>query len=152
MSPDNAQVVSLQLCVGHREQMRSVESARMIADFGIEGDRHSGGEGPRKARQVLLIGEETLEAFGLSRGEVRENVTTTGIDLPSLQEGRRLALGAEVVLEVTGDCAPCARIDEIRPGLKDELEGRRGVLAAVVTGGTVAAGDAIRIVEGAPAA
>ena len=31
---------------------------------------------------------ETREEFGLPDGEVRENVTLSGLDLPTLEEGR----------------------------------------------------------------
>lgn len=145
-----AHIVSLQLCVGHREPMRSVESATVIAGFGIEGDRHATSEGVRADRHVLLMDEETLEAFGLAHGEVRENITTSGLDPTLLQEGQRLALGDQVVLQITGRCAPCARMNEIRPGLRQELEGRRGMLASVVRGGTIQVGDPIQVLEGAP--
>ena len=147
----NARIVSLQICVGHREPMRVAESTSVIAGYGLDGDRHAGSGGARKLRQVLLMDEETLETFSLSHGEVRENITTSGIGLASLHEGQRLALGEEVVLEISGHCNPCARMDEIRPGLRRELEGRRGMLASVVRGGTINVGDAIRAVEGAPA-
>ena len=53
-------VISIQLCVGHRDPMKSVESARMIENYGIEGDRHAVSEGVRTKRQVLLTDEETL--------------------------------------------------------------------------------------------
>ena len=142
-------IVSLQLCVGHREPMESPESVNVIAGLGIEGDRHATSEGVRAARQVLLMDEETLEAFGLVHGEVRENITTSGIDLAATPAGATLALGDEVVLKTTGLCAPCARMDEIRPGLRLELEGRRGMLASVVRGGTIRVGDAIKVLEGA---
>jgi MOSC domain-containing protein YiiM len=42
-------------------------------------------------------------------------------------------------------CDPCSRMDEIRPGLQEELEGRRGMLARVVQTGDVAVGDEIRL-------
>ena len=45
-------IVSIQLCVGHRDPMKSVESARMIENYGIEGDRHAVSEGIRTKRQV----------------------------------------------------------------------------------------------------
>ncbi len=146
-----AYIASLQLCVGHREPMSSVESARVVAGFGIEGDRHATSEGVRAARQVLVMDEETLEAFSLAHGDVRENITTSGLDPTFLEEGQRLALGGQVVLQITGPCAPCARMDEIRPGLRQELEGRRGLLASVVRGGTIRVGDAIRVLERAAA-
>ena len=150
-SRQDARIVSLLLCVGHREPMRVVESANVIAGSGIEGDRHAASEGVRSARQVLLMDEETLQAMSLSYGDVRENITTSGIDLYNLPEGQRLALGDEVVVEITGHCAPCARMDEVRPGLKDELEGRRGMLSFVVKGGAIQVGDAIHVLERATA-
>ncbi len=151
MTSQQPKVVSLQVCVGHREPMETPESVNVVAGFGIEGDRHATDEGVRAARQVLLMDEETLEAFGLAHGEVRENITTSGIDLASTPAGRTLALGEDVVLKITGHCAPCARMDEIRSGLREELEGKRGMLATVVQGGTVRVGDAIRVLEGAAA-
>jgi MOSC domain-containing protein YiiM len=36
-------------------------------------------------------------------------------------------------------------MDEIRPGLQTELDGRRGMLARVVRGGEVASGDEIEL-------
>jgi MOSC domain-containing protein YiiM len=42
-------------------------------------------------------------------------------------------------------CDPCERMDAIRPGLQEELDGRRGMLARVLEGGRVAAGDAVKL-------
>ena len=145
-------IVSLHLCTGHREPMSSVDTANVVTGLGIEGDRHASSATPaRIKRQVLLIDEETLEAFGLSHGEVRENVTTSGIDLSSLRAGEQLSLGATAVLQITGVCDPCDRMDEIRNGLRQEIEGRRGMLATVIEGGTIRVGDPVRAVEKAVA-
>ena len=143
-------IVSIQLCVGHRDPMKTVESAYVRAGFGIEGDRHAVSEGVRTARQVLLIDQETLDRFGLDRGVVRENITTSGIDLHSLQPGQNLSLGDEVVLEITGHCAPCERMDEVRDGLREALEGQRGMLATVTRSGPIAVGHEVSAREGAP--
>ncbi len=140
-------VISIQLCVGHRDPMKSVGSARMIENYGIEGDRHAVSEGVRTKRQVLLTDEETLAKFGLSRGDIRENITTTGIEIHSLKEGDRVSLGGEIVVEITGHCAPCARMDEISDGLRVALEGNRGMLATVVSGGEVSVGDEVRALQ-----
>ena len=146
-----AKIVSLHLCVGHREPMKPVQSADLVAGFGIQGDRHATSEGVRTARQVLLMEEKTLDSFGLAHGEVRENVTTSGIDLHSLPYGQRLQLGDDVVVEITGHCAPCARMDEIRDGLKDQLEKQRGMLTTVIQGGAIKVGDAVLVPEAAKA-
>ena len=127
--------------------MKVVDSAAFVAGFGIEGDRHAVRSGARTARQVLLIDEQTLEGLGLVRGQVRENVTVADVDLHAMEAGQRLTLGDQVVLEVTGHCAPCDRMDEIRPGLRGELDGQRGMLATVVTSGLASVGDVVGAVE-----
>ena len=142
-------VVSMRVCVGHREPMKSVESADMVAGYGIEGDRHATSRGPRTRRQVLLMDVETLGAFGLEGGQTRENVTTRGIDLHALPAGSRVALGDEAVVEITGFCDPCGRMDEVRDGLREAMVDRRGMLATVIEGGAVKIGDPARALEGA---
>src|SRR3990172_10845462 len=128
--------------------MREVEGVMAVADRGFEGCRHSR-TGSR--RQVLLVESETLESFGLAPGQVKENITTRGVRLNDLAAGQRLGLG-QSVLEVTGPCEPCARMDEIRMGLQQELHGRRGILCRVVEGGRILRGDAIQVVGAAVSA
>ena len=127
------------------EPMKSVDNANLITGFGIEGDNHAASEGPRRFRQVLLMDEETLEGFGLAHGRIRENITVSGFDLSALERGHKVNLGEEVVLEITGDCDPCQFIDDIRDGMRAEMEGRRGVLASVNSGGTIKKGDPISL-------
>ncbi len=142
-------VVSIQICVGHRDPMKSVESAQMREGYGIEGDRHAVSEGVRTKRQVLLTDEETLAKFGLSRGDIRENITISGLEIHALEAGDRVSLGGDAVVEITGHCAPCARMDEIRDGLRVALEGQRGMLGTVVSGGAVSVGDEVRALQAA---
>jgi MOSC domain-containing protein YiiM len=123
--------------------MRSVDPAVLLADHGLEGCRHAK---PGSRRQVLLIEAETLEALDLEPGVVKENITTHGIDLTSLPAETRLRLGEAVELWITGPCAPCGLMDEIRDGLQEELRGRRGVLAWVKAGGSLRVGDSIEVV------
>lgn len=135
-------IVSIQSCPGSRRPMKSVNPARVIRDFGLEEDYHAraGSE-----RQLLLIEEEILRAMNLRIGEVKENLTTRGIVLTSLESGRILQIGSQVRLRITQPCRPCSRMDEIRSGLQQELAGRRGVLARVESGGSISVGDPIRI-------
>ena len=142
MSSSEGTIVSIQRSPGSRRPMQPVNPARVIRDFGLEEDRHAraGSE-----RQLLLIEEETLQAMNLGIGEVKENLTTRGVVLTGLETGRILRVGSEVRLRVTGPCRPCSRMDEIRAGLQEELDGRRGVLARVESGGSISVGDPIRI-------
>jgi MOSC domain-containing protein YiiM len=119
--------------------MEELREARILADFGIEGCAHAkAGSG----RQVLLVDRETLDAMELASGILRENLTTAGLNVNSLPIGQRLRVG-EVILEVTMVCTPCNQMERIRPGLRKELWGRRGMLCRVLEGGNVRPGDAI---------
>ena len=137
-------IFSLQLCPGHRKPMQKVQSTEAIEQVGLKGDRHAIRD---SARQILLIEKETLDILSLQPGEVKENITTEGLELMKLQYGQKLKVGGEVVLEITKACTPCNRMEEIRPGLLQELGGRRGMLTRVVAGGTIAQGDTITIIE-----
>ena len=139
--PGQGTVVSLQLCLGNRQPMSPVTSAHAIENLGLEGDRHAKQD---SKRQVLLIEAETLEKLNLHMGEVRENITTRGIDLMKLPIGTRLSIG-KAVLQLTVECEPCNLMDELRPGLRETLKGQRGMLARVTRSGQLSVGDEIRV-------
>jgi MOSC domain-containing protein YiiM len=90
----------------------------------------------------LLLDRETLEAMELPPGILRENITTDGLNVNSLSIGQQLRIG-DARLEVTMVCTPCNQMERIRPGLRKELWGRRGMLCRVLEGGTVRPGDPI---------
>jgi len=119
--------------------MEELREARILADFGLEGCAHaqSGGN-----RQILLVDRETLEAMELVPGLLRENITTDGLNVNSLKIEQQLRLG-EARLEVTMICTPCNQMERIRPGLRKELWGRRGMLCRVLEGGILRPGDPI---------
>lgn len=127
---------------GHGQPMLPVQSCQAVEGKGLAEDISFG----RSKRQVLLIEAETLQGFGIQPGDVRENVTVAGLALTPLAPSTRLAAG-EAVLEVIELCAPCSRMDEVRPGLQDELRDRRGILARVVQGGSIRVGDPIAVLE-----
>ena len=81
MNSKNGKITSLRLCVGSRAPMQEVSSANLITGQGIQGDRHLKKDGSRSKRQVLLMDEETLKDFNLAAGEIRENITVSGINL-----------------------------------------------------------------------
>ncbi len=141
------QVHAINIAKSHFGDMESQSNAHVIEDLGIEGDRYAIKRGFNRAkRQVLLMDKETIDLLGLTPGTVRENITTQDMDIYSLTPGQKVRIGAEVELEITELCNPCERMDEIRQGLRDELEGRRGMLTRVAKGGDIAVGDAISVV------
>ena len=119
--------------------MEELQEVRILADFGLEGCAHAK---PGGLRHVLLMDRETLEAMELAPGILRENITTDGLNVNSLEIGQRLRI-SEAILEVTMMCTPCNQMERIRPGLRKELWGRRGMLCRVLEGGILRPGDAI---------
>jgi MOSC domain-containing protein YiiM len=137
----SAAVVAIFLNKASRIPLVRVERARALADQGLEGDRHAR---PGQRRSVLLMALEDLGAFGLAPGDVREQITVRDLALHALPEGARLKI-AGTLLEVGEPCAPCARMDELRPGLRQAIDGRRGRFARVIEAGEIVVGEPIRV-------
>jgi hypothetical protein len=129
-------VVRLHLKIGHKRPMRNVAEAVAVPEKGLMGDVSFG----RSRRQLLLVDQADLDRHGLHPGDVRENITLAGVPLSGLPRGARLQIGS-VVVEITGECTPCEMLDTLRPGLREEIRGRRGMLGRVVEGGTLREGD-----------
>jgi len=165
-----ARVVAVARDGGHHFSKQMVPAVEVVAGLGVEGDAHQGVTVKHRSRarvdptapnlrQVHLIHSELLDelrgrGFTVAPGELGENVTTVGIDLLGLPEGARLLVGDAVVLEVTGLRNPCSQIERFQPGLLAAVLDRgpdgavirkTGVMAVAVAGGTVRAGDAIRV-------
>ena len=119
--------------------MEELSEVHAMSDSGFEGCAHAR---PGSKRQVLLVDRETLEATELRPGILRENITTDGLNVNSLPIGQLLRAG-EARLEVTAICTPCDQMEAIRPGLRKELWGRRGMLCRVLEGGVIRRGDSI---------
>jgi MOSC domain-containing protein YiiM len=119
--------------------MEELPEVAAIQEFGFEGCSHKSPEGKR---QVLLVDRESLDALDLGPGMIRENITTEGLNVNGLQPGESLRVG-ETLLEVTMACTPCGQMEDLRPGLRKEIRGRRGMFCRVVKGGTIRQGDTI---------
>jgi MOSC domain-containing protein YiiM len=167
---ERGRVVAVSRSPSHGLTKRTVESIRLRAGFGVEGDAHAGAKIKHRSRaardpersnlrQVHLIHEElhdelAARGFTVSAGAMGENVTTRGIDLLGLPAGTRLHLGEHAVVELTGLRTPCAQLDGLQPGLmaatlarddQDRVVRKTGVMAVVLADGDVRAGDPIRV-------
>jgi MOSC domain-containing protein YiiM len=121
-------------------RMDGHERRQAIVGRGLEGCAHAN---PPK-REVLFASKEHLDAVGVEPGAIRENLTVEGDDVERWPIGQRVRAGG-AVFEITMVCDPCHRMDELRQGLRAELEGRRGMLARIVESGEVAVGDEITL-------
>jgi MOSC domain-containing protein YiiM len=133
-----AEIVGVWRAPARRVPMEELEEAQVLED-GLEGCAH------RRAgkRSVLFVAAEDLDAVGVEPGVIRENFTVRGCDVMRGPIGQRVAVG-EAEFEISMVCDPCHLMEEIRPGLQAELEGKRGMLASVVKTGRVALGDSVR--------
>ena len=95
---------------------------------------------------MLFASLEHLQAVGVEPGATRENLTVEGDDVEQWPVGQRVAVG-EAEFEISMVCDPCERMEQLRSGLRAELEGRRGMLARVVKTGNVAVGDEVRLLH-----
>jgi MOSC domain-containing protein YiiM len=170
MNTESGVVASVSRSPTHSLSKPNTENIRLLAGLGVEGDAHQGATVKHRSRvaknpatpnlrQVHLIHAELFEelrarGFAVSPGLMGENVTTSGIDLLALPTGTRLHLGGEAVVEVTGLRNPCRQLDTLQPGLMaatldrdgdGNLIRKAGIMAIVVSDGTVRKGDPIRV-------
>ena len=131
-----------------REAMTVMEQAALMPS-GLEGDRR---EAPGK-RAVSLIQWEHLRAIASLIGAddvdptlLRRNIAISGINLLGLRKARFRLGGA--VLQGTGLCAPCSRMEEtLGRGGYSAVRGHGGITAEVIQPGPVAIGDALVPIE-----
>ncbi|CAM3658158.1 MOSC domain-containing protein [Corallococcus soli] len=145
MSPSGT-IRALFLAQERNTPMRRVPEARAVEQHGFEGDRHQRRAVGHK-RQLLLVDEAQRTALDVPEGALKENVLVEGVALDALPPGQRLALGTEVVVELTEPCVPCWKLDALRPGLLQASWGRRGQLARVLKAGTVREGDPVHLLD-----
>ena len=158
--PRAGRVEWLGLRPGRTAPMRQVEHAVAEPGAGLVGDRYmlsngmlsngmvSNGHGSGK-RGVTLIQAEHLPVIAALAGHdtvmpatLRRNVVVSGVPLMALK-GRRFRIG-EVLLEGTGPCDPCSRMEAaLGPGGYNAMRGHGGLCARIVEGGTLRVGDAV---------
>jgi MOSC domain-containing protein YiiM len=143
--PQVGRVAWIGLRPGLRVPVRLVDAVEAIRDRGLAGDRYAHGG----RRQVTLIQAEHLVAVAAFVGVaaldpacLRRNVVVAGLNLLALK-GRRFRVGG-ALLEATGPCEPCSRMEEVLgPGGYNAMRGHGGITASVVAGGPIRVGDAV---------
>jgi len=131
--------------------MEVIDHAMVGPETGIGGDYRGAINPGRNRRQVtILLAEDWLEALGELGHKVawqdrRANLLVEGIKLPR-EQGRLLQVG-EVLLEITGECDPCRRMDAVADGLRLALtpNWRGGRTTRVIAGGAIRLGDNVEL-------
>lgn len=135
-----------------RQPLVSVPEAELKTDSHLLGDHARPKTGGK--RQITLIQHEHLAAvagyLGLDApvepGRLRRNLVVSGLNLLALKN-RQIHIGNEVILDITGECHPCSRMEEeLGPGGYNAMRGHGGLTAHIAQGGIIRVGDVVRVV------
>lgn len=118
----------------------------LLCNYGLKDDAHAG-----TGRQVSLLAEESVrkireKGLDVGFGDFAENITTEGIDLPSLPVGTELRIG-RARLRITQIGKECHDRCHIFFTVGDCVMPREGVFAEVLEEGEVRTGDEIEIIN-----
>lgn len=125
------------------------KAVHAIKGQGLEGDHFAGRLSSK--RQVTLIQFEHLDVIArfvqmnhVDPALLRRNLVVAGINLLALRK-RQFRVG-ECLLEMTGPCAPCSRMEEtLGPGGFNAMRGHGGITARILESGVIRVGDGVSI-------
>ena len=136
-----------------REPLVSLPEAELKTDSHLLGDHARPKAGGK--RQVTLIQAEHLGAVAgflgldgpLDPARLRRNLVVSGLNLLALKN-RQIRIGDEVILDITGECHPCSRMEEeLGPGGYNAMRGHGGLTAHIAQGGIIRVGDVVRMLD-----
>lgn len=128
-----------------------------VTELGVVGDRQEHSEIHGGAdRAICLFSLEKIialqeEGHPIFPGSTGENLTITGVNWDEIKPNIQMAIGGEVVLEMTKPTQPCK---QIRPSfsdensnriLEDKMPGWSRYYARVLKTGKIKTGDKVRI-------
>ncbi len=128
------------------EERQEVEA---VVGKGLAGDHYKGSSGNR---EVTLIQAEHLAAVAymlktdlIDPTLTRRNIVVSGVNLLAFED-QQFQIG-EAVLEMTGLCHPCNRMEEnLGEGGYNAMRGHSGITCKVVKGGKIRVGDKVLLV------
>ncbi len=135
-----------------RAPLMALPEAELLTDSHLLGDHARPKAGGK--RQLTLIQHEHLAAVAgylgldapLDPARLRRNLVVRGLNLLALKN-RQLRIGDEVILDITGECHPCSRMEEeLGPGGYNAMRGHGGLTAHIAQGGIIRMDDVVRVV------
>lgn len=125
-----------------------LETALLTTEHGIDGDKKGG----NPARQLNVMSYETLkqledEGFKVHPGQMGEQIILKGVNVNTLAVGERIQLGGEACIEVVSYRSGCDRFEAYQGKPRTDAKDRLGIMAKVVTRGTINVGDSVKILQ-----
>ena len=147
MAKIKGKILSVNISPKKGEKKQNINCGLFIENHGLKDDGHA----EPGIRQVSLLAKESIEkirnkGLDVQYGDFAENLTTEGIDLPSLSIGTRLKIGYKVLMEVTQIGKVCHERCNIFYTVGDCVMPREGIFAKVLHGGEIKIDDIIEIV------
>ena len=159
--PQTGRLEAIIVRPARRQAAVQIEQTFAITDVGLQDDRrgidHNPSNGKISDRQVTLIQAEHIDVVAklmrltnLQATTLRRNLVVSGVNLlaikPLFAHQKHFLHIGEVVLEVTGICAPCTRMEEILgEGGYNAMRGHGGINAKIIKGGMLTVGNAIKL-------
>lgn len=140
-------IISINISPKKGMRKKSVDSALLKDNYGIENDAHASG---KWHRQVSLLATESIKkmtdkGLDVGPGDFAENLTTEGVDLPVLPVGTKIIVGEDIELEVTQIGKLCHSRCAIYEQAGDCVMPKEGIFVKVIKGGPIKVGDEIRV-------
>ena len=147
--PQKGKVEWIGIRTKKKEDVSVLQSVKVEKRTGLVGDHFNGRSSGK--RQVTLIQKEHLNAVSsiLRKKDIdpkltRRNIVVSGINLLSLKH-QKFKIG-DVVLETSGICAPCIRMEQnFGIGGYNAMRGHGGITAFVVEEGYINVGDSVEL-------
>lgn len=134
-----------------RGNVQLVDQVEVSVENGIFGDHYSRKGGKR---MVTLIQKEHVDTVAsimqlqeLDPTLLRRNIVVSGINLLALKD-QQFQIGATVILQMTGLCHPCSRMEaNLGAGGYNAMRGHGGITAKVLQGGSIHVGDKVQLLS-----
>jgi len=134
--------------------VRPERKAEVQVQSEVYADQSSGLTGDHDTqphRQVTLVSQESLAQVATALGidvvdpaRTRRNILISGISF-DLHPGKRIRVG-QALLEITGPCLPCSRMDEtLGDGGRTAMADAGGLTARILESGNISTGDTVEI-------
>jgi len=146
--PQQGTVEWLSIRPEKNKAVKIVDRVKASSD-GLDGDHYAGRSGNRSVTLIqsehLLVIASLLHREEVSPAELRRNIVVSGINLLALKD-RRFKIGS-AVLEMSGLCHPCSRMEKVLgEGGYNAMRGHGGITASVVIPGTITLKDKVELI------